>query len=66
MWYLISTLNPDEKYTLLVGKEYLVGRKDCDIVISGDASVSRKHAILQVLHSEANLGGSGGGSGGGV
>lgn len=48
-------LFPDIKYVFICGKEYVVGRKDCDIVITGDAAVSRKHAILHVTHSDAHL-----------
>ncbi|ESO93050.1 hypothetical protein LOTGIDRAFT_119784 [Lottia gigantea] len=44
-----------EKHVFLCGKEYIFGRKDCDIVLSGDPSVSRKHASITVTHSDANL-----------
>jgi len=36
------------EYYLLTGREYVVGRKECDIVISGDISISRKHASFSV------------------
>lgn len=55
MLYLISSDNPDVKYVILGGKTYVVGRRDCDILIPGDATVSRKHAELIVTHPESNL-----------
>ena len=45
----------DAVYNLLVGHEYVVGRRDCDILIPNDMSISRKHAILKVLHPEGNI-----------
>ncbi|KAL5004153.1 hypothetical protein ScPMuIL_017609 [Solemya velum] len=48
--------NTDRKHVLLVGKEYVVGRKDCDIQVEGDKAVSRRHSLLTVTHPEANLG----------
>lgn len=36
-------------------KEYTVGRKDSDILIAGDASISRKHATLRVEQPESHL-----------
>ncbi|KAK3578458.1 hypothetical protein CHS0354_038545 [Potamilus streckersoni] len=56
MWYLISLENPDNKYVLLGGKDYIVGRRDSDILVTGDPTVSRHHVELTVSHSEANLG----------
>ena len=43
------------RYGLLVNKEYFVGRKDGDIVVPADQSMSRKHAKLSVHHSEAHI-----------
>ena len=43
------------KYWLLCGKEYTVGRKDTDIVVPGDQSVSRAHAVIKASHTEANI-----------
>ncbi|OWF40288.1 Nibrin [Mizuhopecten yessoensis] len=45
----------DKRYVLLVGKSYIVGRKDCEILVENDAAVSRKHAELTVTHPETNL-----------
>ena len=33
----------------------MVGRRDCDVILSGDPTVSRKHAELTMSHAEANL-----------
>lgn len=40
---------------ILGGKTYLVGRRESDILIVDDATVSRKHAELSITHVEANL-----------
>ena len=45
----------DNKYVLLGERSYVVGRRDCDILLAGDPTVSRKHAELSVSHAEANL-----------
>ena len=45
----------DKRYVLLGGKSYVVGRRDCDILLAGDPTVSRKHAELTMSHTEANL-----------
>jgi hypothetical protein len=52
-WYLIL----DVKYTLLIGHSYLIGRKNCDVLLSGDAAlaVSRKHAQIELVHPETNI-----------
>ncbi|XP_046365515.2 nibrin-like [Haliotis rufescens] len=55
MWYLVAADNPDLKYVLLVGREHTVGRKDCDILLTTDPTVSRKHSVLQLTHAESNL-----------
>ncbi|XP_033747756.1 nibrin-like [Pecten maximus] len=55
MWLLTSLSNPDVQHVLLVGKSYIVGRKDCEILVENDAAVSRKHAELTVTHPEVNL-----------
>nr|XP_025042687.1 nibrin isoform X1 [Pelodiscus sinensis] len=44
-----------EPYRLLVGTEYVVGRKNCSILIQDDQSISRTHAVLTVTHPEPNL-----------
>lgn len=46
--YLITVLNIDKFYYLLNGNEYTIGRKDADILIAGDESISRRHAVIIV------------------
>ncbi|XP_071511429.1 uncharacterized protein [Diadema antillarum] len=55
MWTLDSLRDEGSKFDFLVGEDQIVGRKDCQILISGDASISRKHATLTVKHPEMNL-----------
>ncbi|XP_052229867.1 nibrin-like isoform X4 [Dreissena polymorpha] len=43
------------RVVILGGKQYLVGRRDCDILVANDATVSRKHAEISMTHPEANL-----------
>ncbi|KAJ7338983.1 hypothetical protein JRQ81_012885 [Phrynocephalus forsythii] len=45
---------PGQPYQLLVGVEYIVGRKNCAILIQDDQSISRSHAVLSVTHPEMN------------
>ncbi|KAM7175003.1 nibrin isoform 1-T1 [Macrochelys suwanniensis] len=59
MWKLVPAAGPapapGEPYRLLVGTEYVVGRKNCAILIQDDQSISRSHAVLTVTHPETNL-----------
>lgn len=55
MWFLRSVKQKEITHFLLVGEEYIVGRKDATIMIGDDPSISRKHAILTVSHPESNL-----------
>ncbi|XP_030831481.1 nibrin isoform X1 [Strongylocentrotus purpuratus] len=56
MWSIESIHEGTESsYPFLVGVEYIVGRKDCPILIAGDTSISRKHASFKVKHPESNL-----------
>ncbi|NXH74176.1 NBN protein, partial [Hydrobates tethys] len=41
-----------EPYRLLSGTEYVVGRKNCAILIQNDQSISRSHAVLTVSRPE--------------
>lgn len=41
-----------EPYWLLSGTEYVVGRKNCAILIQDDKSISRSHAVLTVSRPE--------------
>jgi len=40
-----------ELYYLIGGKSHVVGRKDGDLILSDDQSVSRQHAVITVVHS---------------
>ncbi|XP_054981920.1 nibrin isoform X2 [Sorex araneus] len=44
-----------EPYRLLTGVEYVVGRKNCNILIEDDKSISRDHAMLAANFSVTNL-----------
>lgn len=44
-----------EPYRLLTGVEYIVGRKNCGILIEDDQSISRNHAVLTANFSVTNL-----------
>ncbi|XP_045698168.1 nibrin isoform X1 [Phyllostomus hastatus] len=47
MWKLLPDAGPArEPYRLLTGVEYVVGRKNCDILIEKDQSISRSHATI--------------------
>jgi len=39
----------------LTGKEYVIGRKNTDIILANDQSISRKHATLCVHFKEQDL-----------
>ncbi|XP_075439066.1 nibrin isoform X2 [Ascaphus truei] len=45
-----------ETYHFLTGTDYVVGRKNCAILIQDDQSISRSHATLSVSHSASDLG----------
>nr|XP_019581803.1 PREDICTED: nibrin isoform X2 [Rhinolophus sinicus] len=56
MWKLLPTAGPArEPYRLLTGVEYVVGRKNCGILIEKDQSISRNHAVLTANFSVTNL-----------
>lgn len=46
MWILTSLEPGGETHYLLSNKEYVVGRKNCDILLPNDQSISRAHAHL--------------------
>ncbi|XP_030639453.1 nibrin [Chanos chanos] len=48
MWKLLPIESGGEPFYLFPGKEYVVGRKNCDILLSSDQSISRVHAHLTV------------------
>ncbi|XP_060099515.1 nibrin isoform X1 [Heteronotia binoei] len=57
MWKLVPSAEPSpgEPHRLLIGIEYVVGRKNCAILIQDDQSISRSHAVLSVSHPPVNL-----------
>ncbi|KAM6411775.1 nibrin isoform 1-T1 [Pluvialis apricaria] len=52
MWKLVPAAGKGEPYWLLSGTEYVVGRKNCAILIQDDQSISRNHAVLAVSRPE--------------
>ncbi|XP_077208069.1 nibrin isoform X2 [Paroedura picta] len=57
MWQLVPVAErgAGEPYRLLIGVEYVVGRRNCAILIQDDQSISRSHAVLSVSHPPVNL-----------
>uniref|UniRef100_A0A5F8G5H5 Nibrin n=1 Tax=Monodelphis domestica TaxID=13616 RepID=A0A5F8G5H5_MONDO len=57
MWTLLSAAGSarGDSYRLLVDVDYVVGRKNCGILLEDDQSISRNHALLIVRHSVTNL-----------
>ncbi|XP_021111622.1 nibrin isoform X3 [Heterocephalus glaber] len=57
MWKLLPVAGParGEPCRLLTGVEYVVGRKNCTILIDNDQSISRNHAVLTANFSVTNL-----------
>lgn len=43
------------QYYLLVGKSHVVSRRDGDIILADDQSVSRRHAVITVEHNIKDL-----------
>ena len=52
MWIFQSALDKDKNFIILPNKNYVIGRRDCDIVIENDQCVSRQHAILRATPLE--------------
>ena len=52
MWYFQSVNDPGKRFIILPGKDYVVGRQNCHILIENDQSVSRKHATIHVTYPE--------------
>ncbi|XP_053324246.1 nibrin [Spea bombifrons] len=55
MWQLVKE-SGEETFHFLTDTEYVVGRKNCAILIQDDQSISRSHAVFSVSHSASNLG----------
>ncbi|KAI5255491.1 Nibrin [Manis pentadactyla] len=56
MWKLLPVAGlAREPYRLLTGVEYIVGRKNCGILIEDDQSISRNHAVLTANFSVSKL-----------
>ncbi|XP_035236770.1 nibrin [Anguilla anguilla] len=54
MWKLNPVEVGGESYYLLPGKEYVVGRKNCEVLLQNDQSISRVHAHLTVSPQNIN------------
>ncbi|XP_053812738.1 nibrin isoform X1 [Vidua chalybeata] len=54
MWKLVPASGKGEPYRLLSGVEYIVGRRNCTILIQDDQSISRSHAVLTVSRPETS------------
>lgn len=55
MWRLVSVAGTGETHRFLIGVDYVVGRKNCAILIQDDQSISRAHATFTVSHPQSNL-----------
>ncbi|XP_042320662.1 nibrin isoform X2 [Sceloporus undulatus] len=57
MWKLVPAAEggPAQLHHLLTGVEYVVGRKNCAVLIQNDQSISRSHAVLSVSQPQMNL-----------
>ncbi|XP_045901976.1 nibrin [Micropterus dolomieu] len=55
MWILTPLQPEGETHYLLSSKEYVVGRKNCDILLPNDQSISRAHAHLTATDQTLTL-----------
>ncbi|KAF7708182.1 nibrin [Silurus meridionalis] len=55
MWRLQSAGSVTGPISLFAGKEYVVGRKNCDILLSNDQSISRVHAHITVTEQAVTV-----------
>ncbi|XP_020497593.3 nibrin [Labrus bergylta] len=55
MWILTPLQSEGETYYLVSSKEYVVGRKNCDIILTSDQSISRAHAHLTAADQTLTL-----------
>ncbi|KAI2655275.1 Nibrin [Labeo rohita] len=51
----VLSVSEGESIVLLLGQEYVVGRKNCAILLSNDQSISRAHANLTVTEQAVTL-----------
>jgi len=42
-------------FHLLVGRQYVVGRRDCEILVPCDMSISRRHAVIKLIYAESDI-----------
>ncbi|KAM5156702.1 nibrin [Mantella aurantiaca] len=56
MWKLERENGGGQRYHFLSGTDYVVGRKNCSILIEDDQSISRSHATFSVSHPPSSLG----------
>ncbi|XP_074025637.1 nbs [Leptinotarsa decemlineata] len=55
MLYLLENKNDGKTFYLLNQNEFVIGRKDCDILLQNDQSISRRHAIIRIKENHATL-----------
>ncbi|XP_057691037.1 nibrin [Corythoichthys intestinalis] len=55
MWILNPVASGGEAHYLFSAKEYVVGRKNCDILLPSDQSISRAHAYFVVTDETLTL-----------
>uniref|UniRef100_A0A8D3CG12 Nibrin n=1 Tax=Scophthalmus maximus TaxID=52904 RepID=A0A8D3CG12_SCOMX len=55
MWILTALQPGGETHYLVASKEYVVGRKNCDILLANDQSISRAHAHLTATDQTLTL-----------
>ena len=42
-------------FHFLVDRPYTVGRRDCDILVPNDMSISRRHAVVKFFYAESDI-----------
>ncbi|CAH0556920.1 unnamed protein product [Brassicogethes aeneus] len=52
MLFILNNLKGGVTLYFYESKEYSIGRKDCDFVLTNDKSISRKHAIIKLENNE--------------
>uniref|UniRef100_A0A4W5LB51 Nibrin n=1 Tax=Hucho hucho TaxID=62062 RepID=A0A4W5LB51_9TELE len=55
LFHLMTYLVPGFTHYLLPGKEYVVGRKNCEVILPNDQSISRAHAHLTATNQALSL-----------